>query len=402
MESGNSVKAMIPVKISLDNIATNKSDRWLESDKFVVREFVTRLVYAVGGSALAFVSLVFNLAVFFIKLPVTMVRITFGYIPTKNGRFADRFPADTTVKELFKHAYKVVVCLLNVILTPVVGAVHPRAHNWVYHKMHVVVERKEVPYCKHDESNFDHMPMEFSSKEEKSQEGSYEIPQPPPPPPILRNSQSADTEKPQKRVNFDADALNRVQLKNVKEASLESPTREKTDSVSIISKTLDTKSHLLDGISDDSGEDDADGEWDVNTQTYKKRQAEEFQRLRKQVEEQKRLSEEKLQLEKVQRDERAVQGNDNETKTCPSTPPASKASAGQKGSQFGQTFHRNMLKRRQAVEETLVSVPRELKQQVAQQRADDSTPRKPTKRGSRPPRKTAMEIFNDLKNEKQS
>lgn len=113
---------IIPPTASPDNCVSVKSVEWSKTGTAARRELLPRVVYLVGGSVLALVSLVFNLAAFIIKLPVRFIK------PSREG-----------FKDLFWHLYKAPICLLDIILTPTLGVILPRAHDWLHIKMNVLI-----------------------------------------------------------------------------------------------------------------------------------------------------------------------------------------------------------------------------------------------------------------------
>lgn len=367
-----SIKAMIPAKTSPDNLVMNKTIVWSKSNNAAKRELLPRVIYVVGGSALALVSFVYNLTVFLIKLPVTSVRLIFGRIKTKNGRFADRFPSDTTVKALFWHAYKVVICLVDVILTPTLGLVHPRAHNWVHIKMHILIETKEF------------VPAQLPppTKDSKLEEGdSKEVPPPlevPPPPPLPQDvpppppppAKSTKTSALKGGVAIGAGTLQAVKLKNAEERVL--PSSPKSEQGASLANAFGAKAHLLNQDSDseddppqigDEGDGEDDGEWAVNTQTYTRRKAQEFLALKKQREEQERISKQKIAEAKAERDAQAAKLKTEENSGSEQTPTQTpKAGTEPKKELYGGTFRQRMLRRNRAMQGTLANIdPKDLK-----------------------------------------
>lgn len=152
------VNGMIPLTTSPDIMLMQTIDRWSNSKNAWKREGQTRLVSLVAGAPIAMVGALFNAMVIIIKLPVTTFRVLTGWIPTKNGHFRDDLPADTSVKHIIWHAYKVITCTIDIIFIPVMGLIHPKANNWVHVKL-CISFAEEIQLPKH------------------------KIPQPPPPPP---------------------------------------------------------------------------------------------------------------------------------------------------------------------------------------------------------------------------
>jgi len=285
---------MIPSKISPDNLVMNKSVEWCKHDNRAKRELLPRVVYAVGGSALALVSLVFNLAVFLIKLPVTTVRLVFGAIRTKNGKFADRFPKDTTIKALLWHAYKVVICLVDVILTPTLGLVHPRAHNWVHLKMHILIPtnksiQKQLPQPQNPPKPDEVIPAVNDQND---------IPPPPPPPvpprrnlaPTVQNIENEKVEEEQVIVRpaLDPIAFQGVKLKKAEDRPQSPKTESNKGPQQLLAETIDKNTNSWSINSDSS---DSDGEGDDDWSTFTPKQREQFLTLRQQREEKERLKE---------------------------------------------------------------------------------------------------------------
>lgn len=357
-----SIKAMIPAKTSPDNLVMNKTIVWSKSNNAAKRELLPRAIYVVGGSALALVSFVYNLSVFLIKLPVTSVRLIFGRIKTKNGKFADRFPSDTTVKALFWHAYKVVICLVDVILTPTLGLVHPRAHNWVHIKMHILIETKEFVPAQLLPPTKDSKLEEGDSKEVPPPPLPQDVPPPPPPPPVRSTKISASKGD----VAIGAGTLQEVKLKNAGERVL--PSSPRTEQGASLANALSAKAHLLNQDSDSEDAptqtgDEGDGEWAVNTQTYTRRKAQEFLALKKRREEQEHISKQKIAEAKAERDAQAAKLKTEENSGSEQSPTQKqKAGTEPKKELYGGTFRRKMLLRNRVMQGTLANIdPKDLK-----------------------------------------
>jgi hypothetical protein len=143
----NNTTGMIPLGVSPDIKVMQKVDEWSHSKSAWKREGQTRLIALVAGTPLAIVGAVFNALVLVIKLPVTSFRVLTGWIPTKNGKFRDDFPKDTSFKHLCWHAYKMVFCTIDIILVPTMGLIHPKANTWIHIKLSVSFIG-EVKMCK--------------------------------------------------------------------------------------------------------------------------------------------------------------------------------------------------------------------------------------------------------------
>lgn len=152
------MQGMIPLSTSPDIKMMQSIDKWSKSESTWKREGQTRLVSLVAGAPIAMVGALYNTIVLLIKLPVTTFRVLTGWIPTKAGHFRDDMPADTSVVHMIWHAYKVVMCTVDIVLVPVMGLIHPKANNWIHVKLGVcfVVESRIIP--------------------------NHKIPKPPPPP----------------------------------------------------------------------------------------------------------------------------------------------------------------------------------------------------------------------------
>ncbi len=155
------MQGMIPLNTSPDIKIMQSIDKWSKSENTWKREGQTRLVSLVAGAPIALVGAAFNAIVLLIKLPVATFRVLTGWIPTKEGHFRDDMPADTSVVHMIWHAYKVVMCTIDIVLIPVMGVIHPKANNWIHVKLCVGFVAEEKPKL---------IP-------------SHKIPKPPPPPP---------------------------------------------------------------------------------------------------------------------------------------------------------------------------------------------------------------------------
>jgi hypothetical protein len=131
----NTNEGVIPLKISPDIITMNKINQWNKSDNSLKSFALTRLVSVVAGAPIAVLGILFNSFAFVIKLPVTSVRILTGWIPTKGGKFCDKFAVDTSLKHLVWHAYKITFCVVDIVLFPILGLIHPGANIWIHIKL---------------------------------------------------------------------------------------------------------------------------------------------------------------------------------------------------------------------------------------------------------------------------
>lgn len=120
---------------SPSTLLAGKIREWNDSNNFCKRELLTRAVTLVAGSVFALMSIVYNAVTFVGKAPITLLKYTIGYIPTKNGRLGDLLPEGFEAIEMWKHAYKIPLFALDIILAPILGLIHTKSYVKVLEKL---------------------------------------------------------------------------------------------------------------------------------------------------------------------------------------------------------------------------------------------------------------------------
>lgn len=95
---------LLPVKGSPDNILALNTMEMVNSDNRLAH-----VINLVAYPLIVALSALYNTVALAIKLPFTLFRHTFGYIPTSHGRVMDSLPKDTELKHFLWHAYKILM-----------------------------------------------------------------------------------------------------------------------------------------------------------------------------------------------------------------------------------------------------------------------------------------------------
>ena len=137
---------MMPVNSSPDVVLINGLNEWRHSDKPQVAQGLTRLVSLIAYPIIALLGALYNAAAFVIKAPLTLIRYTIGFIPTKEGRVADLLPEDTTMKHMAWHLYKMLFTPFDLGLCYPLSIIHPGANISLHEKMALVPqETRSIP-----------------------------------------------------------------------------------------------------------------------------------------------------------------------------------------------------------------------------------------------------------------
>lgn len=95
---------LLPVKGSPDNIlALNTIEMINKGNK------LPHVINLVAYPLIVALSALYNTVALAVKLPFTLFRHTFGYIPTSHGRVMDSLPEDTDAKHFLWHVYKILM-----------------------------------------------------------------------------------------------------------------------------------------------------------------------------------------------------------------------------------------------------------------------------------------------------
>ncbi|WP_143406494.1 hypothetical protein [Estrella lausannensis] len=133
---------MMPVNYSPDVVFVNGLKEWTCSDKKTVAQGLTRLVSAVAFPIITLLGALYNAVAFAIKVPLTLIRYTIGFIPTKEGRVADLLPEDTTMKHMMWHVYRIVFTSANIVVFHPLLLLNPEV-GIAYHEVLGLVPRED-------------------------------------------------------------------------------------------------------------------------------------------------------------------------------------------------------------------------------------------------------------------
>jgi hypothetical protein len=130
----------MPVKYSPDSLFFEGIDQMSQSDNGIVKRVLTCVVHAVAVPAIMIFSVTYNGIALAVKTPLVLLRYTIGFIPTKEGRIADYFPEDSTLKHYMWHAYKIAMIWIDIVPLYVVGLASP-SKNVSLHRTFMLIPR---------------------------------------------------------------------------------------------------------------------------------------------------------------------------------------------------------------------------------------------------------------------
>ncbi|CDR34076.1 hypothetical protein [Criblamydia sequanensis] len=95
---------LLPVKGSPDNILALSTMEMINKGNRL-----PHVINLVAYPLIVALSALYNTVALAVKLPFTLFRHTFGYIPTSHGRVMDSLPNDTDAKHFLWHVYKILM-----------------------------------------------------------------------------------------------------------------------------------------------------------------------------------------------------------------------------------------------------------------------------------------------------